>query len=233
MVSEYFEIRGIPAVLYGERADRLWLFVHGKCGNKEEACGLVELLCPKGYQVLGVDLPEHGARKGGAAKLLPWEVIPELQGVLTEMKQRWQDVSLYANSIGAYFSLLAFPNERFTNCLFVSPILDMVALIERMMGWVSVSAERLQAEREIPTPFGETLSWAYYTYAKQHPIQKWDSPTAILYAGKDELTDRATVTSFAERFGCALQVYEDGEHWFHTEKQLAVLREFIKRDALA
>lgn len=233
MISEYFDIGGIPAVLYGERADKVWLFVHGKCGNKEEARGLAELLCPKGYQVLGVDLPEHGARKGGAAKLLPWEVTPELQGVLEELKQQWKTVSLYANSIGAYFSLLAFPNERFANCLFVSPILDMVALIERMMGWASVSAERLQAEREIPTPFGETLSWAYYTYAKQHPIQKWDSPTAILYAGKDTMTDRATVTTFAERFGCSLQIYEDGEHWFHTEKQLAVLRAFVEREALA
>lgn len=232
MVSESFDIRGIPAVLYGERAEKVWLFVHGKCGNKEEACGLAELLCPKGYQVLGVDLPEHGARKDSAEQLLPWVVVPELQGVLAELKQRWKGVSLYANSIGAYFSLLAFPDERFERCLFVSPILDMVALIERMMGWASVSMERLQAEQEIPTPFGETLSWAYYIYAKQHPIQKWDSPTAILYAGKDEMTDRATVTVFAERFGCALQIYEDGEHWFHTEKQLAVLRAFVEREGL-
>ena len=232
MVSEYFDIRGIPAVLYGERAEKVWLFAHGKCGNKEEACGLAELLCPKGYQVLGVDLPEHGARKGSAEQLLPWVVVPELQGVLAELKQRWKGVSLYANSIGAYFSLLAFPDERFERCLFVSPILDMVALIERMMGWASVSMERLQAEQEIPTPFGETLSWAYYTYAKQHPIQKWDSPTAILYAGKDEMTDRATVTAFAERFGCSVQIYEDGEHWFHTEKQLAVLRAFVEREGL-
>lgn len=232
MVSESFDIRGIPAVLYGERAEKVWLFVHGKCGNKEEACGLAELLCPKGYQVLGVDLPEHGARKDSAEQLLPWVVVPELQGVLAELKQRWKGVSLYANSIGAYFSLLAFPDERFERCLFVSPILDMVALIERMMGWASVSMERLQAEQVIPTPFGETLSWAYYTYAKQHPIQKWDSPTAILYAGKDEMTDCATVTVFAERFGCALQIYEDGEHWFHTEKQLAVLRAFVEREGL-
>lgn len=232
MVSEYFDIRGIPAVLYGERAEKVWLFVHGKCGNKEEACGLAELLCPKGYQVLGVDLPEHGARKGSAEQLLPWVVVPELKGVLAELKQRWKGVSLYANSIGAYFSLLAFPDERFERCLFVSPILDMVALIERMMGWASVSMERLQAEQEIPTPFGETLSWAYYTYAKQHPISKWDSSTAILYAGKDEMTDRATVTVFAERFGCALQIYEDGKHWFHTEKQLAVLRAFVEREGL-
>lgn len=232
MISEYFDLCGIPAVLYGERTDKIWLYVHGRCGNKEEACGLAELLCPEGYQVLGIDLPEHGARKGSAEHLLPWEVIPELQGVLAELKQRRKSVSLYANSIGAYFSLLAFSDERLEKCLFVSPILDMTALIERMMGWAAVSEERLQAEQEIPTTFGETLSWAYYTYAKQHRIQKWDSPTAILYAGKDELTDRATVTAFAERFGCSLQIYEDGEHWFHTEKQLAVSREFVNRKAL-
>lgn len=228
MISKYFDIYGIPAVLYGECAEKVWLYVHGKCGNKEEAYSLAELLCPKGYQVLGIDLPEHGARKRGTERLLPWVVVPELQDVLAEMKRRWKGVSLYANSIGAFFSLLAFPNERFENCLFVSPILNMVALIERMMDWASIGVERLQVEREIPTPFGETLSWVYYTYAKQHPIQKWNSPTAILYAGKDDMTDRATVTVFAERFGCTLQIYEDGEHWFHTEKQLAVLRAFVE-----
>lgn len=229
MNKRYFTINHIPAVILGAPSDKVYLFVHGKCGNKEDAQNFAEIVCDKGFQVLSIDLPEHGERRDNAEKLVPWEVVPELQGVLSYAKQHWQSVSLYAVSIGAYFSLLSFSNEYFANCLFLSPVLDMVALIEKMMGWAAVSTAQLQAEKEIPTDFGEVLSWAYYTYAKEHPINTWNSPTAILYAGQDNLTDRRTVTDFAKSFGCSLQIYEDGEHWFHTDEQLTVLRKWEKR----
>ena len=228
MNKQYCAINQIPAVICGAPSDKVYLFVHGKCGSKEDAENFAEIACGKGFQVLSFDLPEHGERKDSAEKLVPWEVVPELQGVLSYAKQHWQSVSLYAVSIGAYFSLLAFQEERFANCLFLSPVLDMVALIEKMMGWAAVSPEQLQLEKEIPTDFGEVLSWAYYTYAKEHAINTWNSPTAMLYAGQDTLTDRRTATDFADVFGCSLQIYEDGEHWFHTDEQLAVLRKWEK-----
>lgn len=228
MNKRYFTINHIPAVIFGAPSDKVYLFVHGKCGSKEDAQNFAEIVCDKGFQVLSIDLPEHGERRNNAEKLVPWEVAPELQGVLSYAKQHWQSVSLYAVSIGAYFSLLTFQEACFANCLFLSPVLNMVALIEKMMGWAAVSPEQLQAEKEIPTDFGEVLSWAYYTYAKEHPINTWKSPTAILYGGQDNLTDRRTVTDFADVFGCSLQIYEDGEHWFHTEEQLAVLRKWEK-----
>lgn len=228
MNKQHLMIGSIPALLYGKKSDRLFLFVHGKMGSKDDAAIFADVLCQKEFQVLGFDLPGHGERKDEISRFVPWKVLPELQNILSYCKQNWQSISLYANSIGAYFSLLAFANEVFDNCLFVSPILDMVRLIEDMMSWASVSGEELQNRREIPTSFGETLSWDYYTYVNQHRIQKWNSPTAILYAGKDNLTSRDTVTKFAENFGCRLTVYEDGEHWFHTEEQLAVLKKWIQ-----
>ncbi len=228
-VFQSFHIHDVPAVLYGENADSVCLYIHGKGGNKEEAASAAAILCPHGFQVLGIDLPRHGARRECAKAFVPWEMIPEMQDVLTYAKQRWQRVSLYAVSIGAYVSLLAFSDEQFEHCLFLSPVLDMVALIDKMMRWAAVSTEQLQAEKEIPTDFGETLSWDYYTYAKQHPIRTWNSPTAILYAGQDHLTDRATVTEFAARFDCLLPIYEDGEHWFHTAEQLAVSRAWMRK----
>lgn len=221
-------INNIPALLFGAPADKVYLFVHGKCGSKEDAKSFAEIACGKGFQVLSFDLPEHGERKDSAEKLVPWEVVPELQKVLSYAKKHWKSLSLYATSIGAYFSLLAFQEEHFETCLFLSPVLDMVALIEKMMGWAAVSTEKLQAEKEIPTDFGETLSWVYYAYAKEHPVNTWDSPTAILYAGQDNLTDHKTVTDFADTFGCSLQIHEDGEHWFHTDEQLTVLRNWEK-----
>ena len=153
-----------------------------------------------------------------------------LHEVAAFAKQNSRSASLCAVSIGAYFSLLAFENEVFDNCLFVSPILDMTALIKKMMMWASVTPEDLQEKKEIPTNFGETLSLEYYNYAKAHPILKWQSQSAVLYAGHDNMTERDTVTRFCKKFGCSLRIFEDGEHWFHTEAQLAVLNDFIEKE---
>lgn len=230
MKIERIMIKNIPAMLYGEGSDKIYIYIHGKHGNKEEAQNLARIVCPKGYQVLSFDLPEHGERAGSKEKMLPWSVVPELREVAAFAKQHSRNVSLCAVSIGAYFSLLAFENEMFDKCLFISPVIDMTALIEKMMMWASVSQEDLQKQKEIPTDFGETLSLEYYTYAKSHPILKWQSPTAVLYAGNDNLTERETVTKFCEQFGCSLTVFDDGEHWFHTDEQLAVLNDFIEKE---
>ena len=223
MREERFVIQGIPAVRYGDSSENLYLYIHGKMGRKEEAAHLAQIVCPKGYQVLSIDLPGHGERTGEMERFVPWEAVPELQAVYGLARQRWKKISLYANSIGAYFSLLAFQEAKLEKSLFVSPILDMEKLICDMMGWAGVTREQLKQAGEIPTAFGETLSWQYLSYAAEHRTTKWDSPTAILYAGQDHLTARETVDGFAQRFGCTLTVMENGEHWFHTEEQLAVL----------
>ena len=108
--------------------------------------------------------------------------------------------------------------------LFVSPVVDMGKLISNMMLLSSVSEERLARDGEVETDLCGTLSWRYFIYAREHPITKWPVPTAILYAGRDELTDRKTIDDFVGRFGCELTVMEDGEHWFHTASQLEVLK---------
>ena len=223
MKEIHITVQEIPAVLYGDSSEKLFLYIHGKMGCKEEASHFAEIVCPKGYQVLSMDLPGYGERTGEMERFVPWEVVPELQAVYGLARQHWQKISLYANSIGAYFSLLALREAKLEKSLFVAPILDMEKLIRDMMGWAGVTREQLNAAGEIPTAFGETLSWKYLTYATENRITKWNSPTAILYAGQDHLTSRQTVDDFAQRFGCTVTVKENGEHWFHTEEQLAVL----------
>ena len=230
MKEKHILILEIPAALYGDSSESLFLYIHGKMGCKEEAARFAEIVCPKGYQVLSIDLPGHGERTGEMERFVPWEVVPELQAVYEFSQQRWKKISLYANSIGAYFSLLAFRNAKPEKSLFVSPILDMEKLIHDMLGWAGVTQEQLHQAGEIPTAFGETLSWEYLTYAAEHRITKWDSPTAILYAGQDHLTVRETVEEFARRFGCSVTVMENGEHWFHTEEQLAVLDTWLQKE---
>lgn len=230
MKEKHILVQEIPAVLYGDSSEKLFLYIHGKMGCKEEASLFAEIVCARGYQVLSMDLPGHGERVGEMERFVPWEVVPELQAVYGSAQQRWEKISLYANSIGAYFSLLAFREAKLEKSLFVSPILDMEKLIRDMMGWAGVTQERLKEAGEIPTAFGETLSWKYLTYAAEKRITKWDIPTAILYAGQDHLTARKTVDDFARRFGCTVTVMEYGEHWFHTEEQLAVLDAWLHKE---
>ena len=217
-------IDGIPAIFWGEKTDSVFLFIHGKLGCKEEARAFAEVACPKGFQVIGIDLPEHGERKNGKVPLYPWTVIPELQGVMKYLKENYKDISIRANSIGAWFTMMAFQDEESANCLFVSPILDMQGLIENMMIWASIDEQQLEREGEIPTDFGEVLSWKYYTYVKEHPITNWNTYTQILYADKDNLTDRKTVDRFVSSHACNLTTMKNGEHWFHTEEQLTFLK---------
>ena len=230
MKEKHILVQEIPAVLYGDSSESLFLYIHCKMGCKEEAARFAEIVCPKGYQVLSIDLPGHGERTGEMEWFVPWEVVPELKAVYGFAQQRWKKISLYANSIGAYFSLLAFQKAKLEKSLFVSPILYMEKLIRDMMGWAGVTQEQLKEVGETPTAFGETLSWKYLTYAAENRITKWDSPTAILYAGQDYLTARKTVDDFAQRFGCMVTVMENGEHWFHTEEQLAVLDAWLQRE---
>lgn len=230
MTEKMFLTGRIPAVLYGEPSGRVVLFVHGQCGCKEEGAAFAEIVCPKGFQVLAVDLPEHGARRGETGGFNPWTAVPELQAVLEYMKPRWDEISLRAGSIGAHFSMLAFEGEPLRRALFVSPILDMELLIADMMRLAGVNEQELEARGEIATDFGQTLSWRYLSWERQHPIQNWRCPTAILYAGRDNLTGRETVERFAAGSGASLTVMENGEHWFHTPEQLAFLREWEQRE---
>lgn len=221
--AEKLDIGGIPAVLYGEKSDRVWLFVHGRCGRKEEARAFAELAVPANAQVLAADLPQHGERAGGRESFDPWTAAPELRAILAFMKPRWGDISVRANSIGAYFSMLAFGGEPLRRALFVSPVADMEKLILSSMERAGVSERELRGRGEIPTNAGETLSWRYLSWVRANPPADWRCPTFVLWGERDDLTSRGVIEAFARAYGADLAVAADGEHWFHTPAQLQTL----------
>ena len=137
----------VPAVLYGSPSPQVWLCLHGKGGRKEEAESFAQVVCPKGWQVLAIDLPGHGARSGGPELFTPWHAVPELRDLLSLSGQKWNRLALRAVSLGAWFSLLAFQDRPLDRALFVSPVLDMERLIQEMMSWAGVTESRLEAER--------------------------------------------------------------------------------------
>ena len=95
----------------------------------------------------------------------------------------------------------------------------MEKLICDMMNRANVTVDELRARGEIPTEFGETLSWDYLCYVRTNPIV-WSVPSRILYGEHDNLTSFETISDFAQRIGAPLTVMKGGEHWFHTEEQM-------------
>ena len=149
---------------------RAILYVHGKGGSAGEA-DRFRAVCPS-FDVLGVDYRGE----------LPWEAAPQIAAAYDEARRQYEHIILLANSIGAYFTMLALGDQAPDRALFVSPVLDMERLILDMMAWAGVSEQALCERGEVPTDFGETLSWAYLCYVREHPIA-WQVPTEILYAG--------------------------------------------------
>ena len=193
---------------------QLIIYIHGQGGTAGEAAHYMPLFPDS--DVIGFD---YKARN-------PWEAKAELSSLYDEACRGYDSVILIANSIGAYFSMSALAEKRISKAFFISPVVDMEKLIKDMMMWAGVTEDELQKRKEIPTKFGETLSWEYLCHVRCHPI-KWSIPTYILYGGKDTLTSRESVSDFAEQIGAPLTVMEDGEHWFHTDGQMEFLDRWI------
>ncbi|MBR0255532.1 MAG: hypothetical protein IJQ69_06420 [Bacteroidales bacterium] len=188
-------IGSTPALLLGEKSEKIFLFVHGLHGRKEEALAFAEVAVPKGYQILSIDLPVERE---------PWEVLPGLNKVRDFLYGNWKNVSVRANSIGAWFALLAFQNMKVEQALFVSPILDMKKFIE------------LMPQREDD----------YYEWVVNHPITRWDASTYILRPAVDPVVSEEVGRDFINQHQCQVTLMPDGEHWFHTPEQLAFLKEW-------
>ena len=191
------------------------LYIHGKGGNAEEAKHYQPMF--NGCNVTGFDY----------ASQTPWEARKEFPRFFDAVCPKEQPVEIIANSIGAFFAMYAFFDKKIERAYFISPVIDMEKLISKMMVWEHVTEAELQRRKKIPTAFGETLSWEYLCYVKEHPI-RWNIPTHILYGEKDQLTSYETISGFAERIGATLTVMKGGEHWFHTERQMNFLDQWIK-----
>jgi len=226
MKKEKITIGGIPAIVWGEQSERIWLCVHGKMSDKESAEGLAQIAAQRGYQTVSFDLPQHGERAKESARCDIWNGIRDLSAVGDYVFERWSEVCLYACSLGAFFSLHAYRDRRFARCLFQSPILDMEYLVGQMMIWFGISEERLEREKEIDTPI-DLMSWDYYQYVLRYPVDEWHSPTNILFGGRDNLQTLDIIRSFAERNGCAVTFSEQSEHPFMSEADVRIVMSWL------
>lgn len=220
-------ISGIPALIWGDEYEKVWLCVHGKLSSKESAAQLARIASQKGCQTISFDLPQHGERRGESSPCDIWNGIHDLTIVGNETFRRWKEVSLYACSLGAYFSLHAYQDFPFQKALFQSPIVDMEYLIRQMFVWFGISEERLEREKEMDTPI-DRMSWRYYQYVLSHPVSEWKTPTCILYAMKDQLQSREVMADFAQRFACEMTTAENSDHPFMEEKDAAIVQQWMR-----
>ncbi len=213
-------IGNIPTLIWGSNSDRVYIFVHGKMGCKEDAEHFAEIAVLKGYQVVSFDLPEHGERKDEDYPIMVWNGVNDLKCISDYVTNKWKEVNLYACSLGAYFSLLAFKDIDISKSLFQCPLLNMERLVANMMKWFNITEEQLEVDKEIPTPIGETLYWDYWVYAKEHPVNEWKSKSFILYPSNDGLTERQVIDDFVKNNLVHLTVLEGAEHFFTEQEYL-------------
>lgn len=192
------------------------LYIHGKNGSPTEAEHYRELF--PGYEVVGLDY----------AAETPWEAQAEFSRKFDLFKARHDHVEVAANSIGAYFAMHSLSEKTIEKAYFISPIVDMEKLIGYMMTMAGVSEAQLIEKGRIETSFGETLSWEYLSWVRDHPVS-WTIPTAILCGDNDLLQPLQSIRDLADRIGAELTVMEGGEHWFHTKEQMAFLDSWITK----
>ena len=232
MEKEIININSIPAIIWGEKANKVFIAVHGKMSNKEDDVIkiLAEKVTGKGYQVLSFDLPEHGERKDDANYLCKVQnCVKDLRQIIEYAKANYEEINLWACSMGAYFSLTAYKDESIKNSFFLSPVVDMKVIIDNLMLWSNTNEETLKEKQEIKTEFGQTLYWDYYEYVKNNPITNWNKKTYILYGNEDNMQNEDLIRDFCNKFNCKLSILENGEHYFHTEEQLKFYKNWLDK----
>lgn len=232
MKTERIKINDIPSIIWGEKSSKVYIAVHGNMSNKEDQVIkiLAEKVENKGYQLLSFDLPEHGERKDNTNYLCKVQnCVKDLKQIIEYAKKNYEEINLWACSMGAYFSLLAYKDEDIKQCVFLSPVINMKVIIENMMLWSNTTEEVLKEKQEIKTDFGQKLYWDYYEYVKNNPINKWNKKTFVLYGNNDNLQDENIIKDFCNSFNCSLLILENGEHYFHTEEQLNFYENWIDK----
>ncbi len=210
MITEYFDISGIPAKLYrAENAIGTVLAVHGFAGSKESAAieGLASLVCPKGLNVLAYDLPAHGVRTESAEQLAAERCIGEMLAAEEYIRRNLGgEMYAFATSFGGMCLLhrLEQAEDSFKRIVLRVPAVNMArslvaitAMTDRGFSMEKAKEQgfviRMAKEYRIPYRFYEQLLQCHCL----RESSRWnDSRIMTIYAEQDELVDVADTLEF-------------------------------------
>lgn len=120
MKTEEIVVDGLSVVLFGQSRESVIIYVHGQGGCAREAEQVANVAKLSGYQIIAMDLPEHG-KCNDAAKFVPWDAVPEIARIAKYAASRWRRILVCGVSIGAWFSLYAFKDVCVDKYIFISP----------------------------------------------------------------------------------------------------------------
>ena len=230
MKTKKIKINNIPSIIWGENSEKVFIAIHGNMSSKEDEIIkiLADNIVSKNYSLISFDLPEHGDRKEDKEYLCKVQnCVKDLKTIMDYAKENYNQINIFACSMGVYFSLLAYQNEKIDLCLFLSPVINMKHIIDNMMSSCSVTEKELKERKEIKTDFGQTLYWDYYLYVKNNPIETWNKKTFILYGRKDNMQSEKLIKEFSIKNDINLNILENGEHFFHTKEELKYYNDWI------
>lgn len=231
MLKNHFLVNKIPCTMWGDGTEeKVILAVHGNFSHKEDAC--IEILAQeavkKGYQVLSFDLPAHGDRMGDEKECHIKHAVSDIQCISTWVKEHFSEVALFACSIGASFSMLALQPGYFSQSLLLSPVIDLLALIRKMMLSAGIDEVQLSREKVITITNGPTFRADYLDYLKQHSHTIWEGDLGILIGSDDDVADYAAAQAFIRENSGILEVMEGAGHYFHRPEELKAMREWFR-----
>lgn len=123
------------------------LYIHGKGGSAAEV-GHYKRLFPS-CEMIGIEYKSSA----------PWDAGKEIYDSVREQALDHEHDFLIANSIGAYYAMIAEIERLVDHAYFISPIADMEKLITDMMDQSGVTEPELREKSVIHTDLGEDLSW--------------------------------------------------------------------------
>jgi len=171
-------------------------------------CG--DVIASWGDQLITFDLPAHGDRQDDKA-FTPMDASPEVRAFARLARSQSTEVSLLANSIGAYFSLCDTPAGTFERAWMVSPLLDLEYYIRDIMAEYSVTDEQLEAQTVIDTPRG-VLERSYLRFVEEHPA-RLNAPSWMIRGDQDEMVPLNALSRFVGAPGVELVQVEGGQHF--------------------
>lgn len=120
--------------------NKLIVYIHGKGGSEEEAEHYKALF--KDCEVIGFDYVAQS----------PWDAKDELPSLFDSICGDYESVTVIANSIGAYFTMISLGDRRIEKAFSISPVVNMEKLIKDMMMWANVTEDELRKKAKLKRP---------------------------------------------------------------------------------